>query len=264
MDLDGDLPLGKEAVSEWIWRAGAAVTNYLGRFPVNNLLITVRRGGGGGVNDGVTQGGSSISVRLGEGTSERDLRHDWVMTHEMFHLAFPTLQIRYSWMMEGLSDYLEPVARARVGQISQEELWREFVDNFPRGLPEAGDGGLDNSEDRDRIYWGGNLFWLLVDMQIREETRNARSLDDAILAILAAGGDGGARWAVERVLKVGDKATGTSVLKNLYKRQGPKAETVNLPELWKRLGVAKERGRIIFDDAAPLAEVRKAIGARRK
>jgi predicted metalloprotease with PDZ domain len=120
------------------------------------------------------------------------LRQDWIMTHEMFHLAFPTLDDRYLWMMEGLSDYLEPVARARAGQLTPQEVWREFVEGLPQGLPAAGDRGLDNTHTRERIYWGGNLYWLLADVQIREKTNNRHSVDDAIRAILDAGGNGGA------------------------------------------------------------------------
>jgi hypothetical protein len=34
---------------------------------------------------------------------------------------------------------------------------------------------------------------------------------------------------------------------------------VDLPDLWKQLGVAREDGKVVFDDHAPLAAVRKAI-----
>ncbi len=90
------------------------------------------------MGEGVTYGNSRINVRLGPSATAADLRQDWIMTHEMFHLAFPTLDDRYLWMMEGLSDYLEPVARARAGQLTPEDVWREFVEGLPQGLPAAG------------------------------------------------------------------------------------------------------------------------------
>jgi predicted metalloprotease with PDZ domain len=213
------------------------------------------------VGNGVTYGASSIEVRLGRSARVRDLKNDWVMTHEMFHLAFPTLNRRYLWMMEGLSDYLEPVARARAGQWSAEDAWREFVEGLPQGLPELGDGGLDDSFRRERIYWGGNIYWLLADVSIRVQTDNRRHLDDAIRAILAAGGNGGADWPIERVFAVGDKATGTTVLKDLYEQLGPKPGHVDLQELWKKLGVQDSDGTIHFDDQAPWAKYRAAITA---
>jgi hypothetical protein len=36
---------------------------------------------------------------------------------------------------------------------------------------------------------------------------------------------------------------------------------VDLDGWWKRLGIAKSAGRLVFDDGAPLASLRKAITA---
>jgi hypothetical protein len=264
IDLDSSLPLSRPDVVEWVRRAAVAVTGYLGCFPVKHLLITIRGGGDQPVGEGVTYGNSRINVRLGPSATAADLRQDWIMTHEMFHLAFPTLNDRYLWMMEGLSDYLEPVARGRVGQLTPEAVWREFVEGLPRGLPRRGDRGLDNTFTRERIYWGGNLYWLLADMQIREKTNNRRSVDDAIRAILDAGGDGAATWSLDRVLSVGDQATQTTVLKDLHDELGPRPGAVNLDALWRQLGVQYRSGVITFDDSAPLAGIRTAITSGRE
>lgn len=258
---DSGLPLPREAIVEWVRRAAVAVTTYLGRFPVKELLVTVHAGGDEPVGEGVTYGASSIQVHLGASARVADLTSDWVMTHEMFHLAFPTLNDRYLWMMEGLSDYLEPIARAQARQWSAEDAWREFVEGLPQGLPQPGEDGLDNSSRRERIYWGGNIYWLLADVQIRVQTENRRGLVDAIRAILAAGGNGAADWPLERVLKVGDQATGTTVLKDLYDQLGTKPGNVDLDALWKKLGVHETGGAIVFDDTAPWGKYRAAITA---
>jgi hypothetical protein len=261
IETDSRLPVSRAGVAEWVRRAAVAVSGYLGRFPVKHLLITVRGGGHEPVGGGVTYGGSRINVRLGSSATEADLNQDWVMTHEMFHLAFPTLDDRYLWMMEGLSDYLEPVARARAGQMTTRDVWREFVEGLPQGLPATGDRGLDNTRTRERIYWGGNLYWLLADVRIRVWTNNRHSVDDAIRAILAAGGNGGVNWSLDRVLAVGDKATKTTVLKDLHDELGPKPGDVDLDVLWKQLGVEYRAGYVSFDDNAPWAKIRAAITA---
>jgi hypothetical protein len=261
LEMDPGLPVPRAAVMEWVRRAAVAVTNYLGHFPVKELVVKVHGGGDKPVGGGVTHGASSIDVRLGDSARAADLNGDWVMTHEMFHLAFPTLDRRYLWMMEGLSDYLEPVARARAGQWSAQDAWREFVEGLPQGLPEPGEDGLDNSRRRERIYWGGNIYWLLADVSIRAQTDNRRGLDDAIRAILAAGGNGGTDWPIERVLVIGDQATGTTVLADLYEQLGRKPGHVDLDALWKKLGVQYSGGAIHFNDKAPWARYRAAITA---
>ena len=44
---------------------------------------------------------------------QADLEQDWVMTHEMCHLAFPSMDEKYVWLGEGLASYLEPLACER-------------------------------------------------------------------------------------------------------------------------------------------------------
>jgi predicted metalloprotease with PDZ domain len=261
IDMDPNLSQSRPELVEWVRRGAVAVSGYLGRFPVKHLFIAIHGGGDEPVGGGVTHGGSRIDVRLGPSAKTADLDQDWVMTHEMFHLAFPTLDDRYLWMMEGLSDYLEPVARARAGQLTARDVWREFVEGLPQGLPAAGDRGLDNTRTRERIYWGGNLYWLLADVRIRVRTNNRHSVDDAIRAILAAGGNGGADWTLDRVLTAGDKATGTTVLKDLHDELGPKPGNADLDELWRQLGVKYRNGNVSFDDAAPRAKIRASITA---
>lgn len=57
----------------------------------------------------------------------------------------------------------------------------------PFGRPEAGDRGLDRTPTWGRTYWGGAFFCFVADVQIREATHGAKSLDDALRAIVAAG-----------------------------------------------------------------------------
>jgi hypothetical protein len=58
---------------------------------------------------------------------------------------------------------------------------------------------------------------------------------------------------------VADKAVGLTVLSNLYREMGTKPGAVDLNDLWRRLGIGRARGRVVYDNSAPLAEVRRAI-----
>jgi hypothetical protein len=259
--LDPGLKLERAVVLRWVRRAAVAVAGYYGRFPVPRVVIEVKPGGDEPVNGGVTYAAREIDVRISNDAKASDLDSDWVLTHEMFHLAFPNLDEKYLWMMEGLADYLEPIARARAGQWTAEEVWRDFAEGPPRAPPRRGDRGLDHAASRDRIYWGGNTYWLLADLRIRERTGNRHSVDDAVRAILEAGGDGNSHWELDAVLATGDRATGTDALTELHAQFGEKSGRVDLAALWKRLGVVYVGGDVSFDDAAPLAAIRKSITA---
>jgi predicted metalloprotease with PDZ domain len=181
------------------------------------------------------------------------------MTHEMVHLAFPSVAESHHWIEEGIATYVEPIARARAGNLSEEKVWGDLVDGLPQGLPKAGDRGLDFTPTWGRTYWGGALFCLLADVEIRKRTQNARGLEDALRAILDSGGTIASDWQLTKALHMGDDATGVDVLSKLYEKMKAEPVTVDLQTLWQQLGVKQEAGRIYFDDSAPLAKIRRAI-----
>ena len=264
--FEGQVPPGvtQADVDRWVATATRAVSAHFdGRFPVAHVDLYVRFDDRRGkVHGGVTYGGRRINIRIGRDARAADLDKDWTLTHEMFHLAFPSLDEQYHWMEEGLSVYLEPIARARIGNMAVDQFWRETIEGMPQGLPEAGDRGLNRTHTWGRTYWGGALFWMLADVRIREKTQNRRSLDTAIRAILAAGGDGSVHWPVERVLAAADKATGTSVVCDLFAELAEKPTSTDLAELWGRLGVRVGGEGVVYDEGAPLAEIRRSLTSR--
>ncbi|MGH8759929.1 MAG: hypothetical protein ACREVW_10525, partial [Burkholderiales bacterium] len=128
-------------------------------------------------------------------------------------------------------------------------------------LPAAGDRGLDHTHTWGRTYWGGALFFLLADLRIREQTANRVGLQDALRTILNRGGNNEANWEVRRTFEIGDAATGTKVLAELYNEMRAAPVAPDLADLWRRLGVKLTPDGAQFDDDAPLAGIRKAITA---
>jgi hypothetical protein len=256
-----ELELDDGAVLEWIAASARAVTAYEGRFPVATAVVRIQSHGGNGVLWATARFARSPEIRvlMGQATRMEDLHRDWVMTHEMVHLGFPSLTEQNDWMEEGLATYLEPIARARVGAISAEEAWGRLVVFLPKGLPKDGDRGLDLTPTWGRRYWGGAGFWLLADVEVRRRTHGRRGLDDALRAIVAAGGTIGEAWEVDRVIATGDQATGVPVLRDLYRRMATSPDPIDLDELWRSLGVRCDGAHVALDDKAPLAAVRRAI-----
>jgi hypothetical protein len=84
-------------------------------------------------------------------------------------------------------------------------------------------------------------------------------LEDALRAVVAAGGTVEAEWPLTKALQVADDATGVPVLGELYEKMKASPFPVDLGALWKELGVAKKNGLIRFNDSAPLAAIRRAI-----
>jgi hypothetical protein len=256
----GKLTLSREHVLRWISEAARSVVHYYGRFSVSRLHILVTPVRGKGAPSGTTFGSPPrIKVTLGELADEEFLRRDWMMVHEMVHLAFPRVAQQHHWIEEGLATYVEPWARLGIGQLAPETIWKDLVDGLPKGLPAAGDKGLDHTPTWGRTYWGGALFCLLADIEIHKRTANQRGLRDALRGIVSAGGSMQEHWPLTRAFEAGDQATGVPVLTELYTRMKDAPVSVNLDELWQQLGVEVREGKVVFHDDAPLAAVRNAI-----
>ncbi len=256
--------VSETALRQWVETSASAVARYLGRFPVPRVRLEIATGGWGGVRSGTTWGGElpSIRVPVGRRATEAALADDWVLTHELVHLAFPDTPREQHWIEEGLATYVEPIARARQGLVSDERVWRDFLNGMPKGLADLREAGLDGNRRWGATYWGGALFWLLADVELREKTAGRRGVEDALRGILDAGGSIRVSWELTQTLDAGDKAVGEPVLRRLHARMGPSPVSLDLDGLWARLGVARRGDSVVFEETAPLAAIRRAITAR--
>ncbi len=257
----GPFKLSNSELLEWVHHAAESVTAYYGHFPVGRLAIRIGSFEGRGVQGGRTfpTGGGLILIRVGSKTTRDDLALDWMMTHEMVHLAFPSVEDRHHWIEEGIATYVEPIARIQAGHLDAASMWTDLVRDLPKGLPEDGDRGLDNTHTWGRTYWGGALFCFLADIQIRRETRNEKGLIDALRGILEAGGNMTRDSALEDALRIGDKATGTHVLMGLYLEMRDKPVRPDLLMIWSQLGVSLENGLIHFEEDCEMSPMRRLI-----
>jgi hypothetical protein len=259
---EGDLSLARGSVFGWVTESACAVTEYYGHFPVRHLhVVIVPLDHGKGVVFGRTFVPGPvpvIRVMIGRVSVDEDLREDWIMTHEMVHLAFPSVPEKHHWIEEGIATYVEPIARAQIGDLLASKVWRDLVDGIPKGLPAAGDRGLDNTHTWGRTYWGGAMFCLLADVEIHRRTHNQFGLQDALRAIAKAGSmlDD---WPLTRALKVGDDAVGVPVLTELYDKMKDAPIDPDLPRLWQNLGVTVAGDSVRFDASAPEASIVTSI-----
>lgn len=264
----GALDLTPSQILPWIQRAANAVVVYYGRFPVSRArILIVPEANRHGVMQGTTWGDMHgmpgfTRIRLGQHTTEKDLVDDWTMTHELVHMAFPSMPDDQHWMEEGLSTYIEPIARVQTGELKAAQVWNDMLDGMPKGEPQPGDQGMDNTHTWGRTYWGGALFCLVADVNIRKQTGNKKGLQDALRAIVAAGGTIDHDWTLMKALETGDKATGTTILVDQYRQWSNSPSPVDLDKLWKDLGVSAGKDGAAFNAGAPLAAIRAAITAK--
>jgi hypothetical protein len=264
--IDDATPSRRQLLRTWVERSANIVADYYGRFPAPLVVLSLQRMEGGGVGGGRTTNDSVlvIQVSVGREATSDALSDDWVLVHEMVHLALPEVGRRHNWLAEGLATYVEGVARAQFGNRDIADVWAEARHSMPMGLPRKGEGGMDQTPTWGRTYWGGALYCLQAEVAIREQTGNRVGLQTALRAILRETGGYGFERDIDEVLHIGDAATGTRVLDDLYQQIKATPQALNLDLLWSRLGVPSDPKTQPFDDRAPLAAIRIAITAPRK
>jgi len=251
----------KDMLLDWVLYSSNTVHQYYGRFPVRSVAIELQVTDGKAVRFGQAFGGNSPSLRIvvGENVTPEMLRKDWILVHEMVHLAMADVPQSQRWLLEGLATYVESIARAQRGHLSEEFVWNGFINRMPQGLPKNGDRGLDQTPTWGRTYWGGAIFCMLADIEIRKLSDNRKSLRDALRGALDAGLSMHSSATAIQVFEAGDEAIGMAVLVPLYQKMKADPYPIDLDALWESLGVALQDEQVIYDDDAPMAHVRKSL-----
>jgi hypothetical protein len=257
----GNYQATDDSLVEWVAKGARTMARFLGCFPLERVMVLLVPAKGDQVRHGETMGdgGASMVIEVGEKADAAALAEDWVLPHEMAHLAVPSLSRRHHWLEEGIAVYVQPIARARAGELAPQQVWQEFADGMPRGVPPTSDLGLDDTPDWARTYWGGATFCLVADLEIRKRTGNRLGLEDALRGVLASGGSIARIWRFDRLLDTADAFTGTSVLRSIDDEMGRVPWTIDLSRLFRELGVVRTGDRVTLVEDAPLAAVRRSI-----
>jgi hypothetical protein len=257
----GTYAVSDDAVVDWVAHSARTMARFLGCFPIDRVMVLVVPAAGAEVRHGETMGdgGASMVVALGEEAGETTLASDWVLPHEMAHLAIPSVSHPHHWIEEGLAVYMQPVARARAGELTPEQVWRELARGMPKGTQVQGGEDLDDATDWARTYWGGAAFCLMADLEIRRRTGNRLGLEDAVRGVLASGGSVAHVWSFTRLLDTADGAVGVPVMARMHDEMRRGAWAVDVPRVLRDLGVVVHGNEVTLVDDAPLAAVRRAI-----
>lgn len=251
-------------IQQWLELNVCAIEAYYGRFPLKELTLTLKAvGNSSEIGYGQAMPGEMprLTIYVGTKTPPEGFRSSWVMCHEMTHITFPSLDREHRWLEEGIATYVEPIARAMTGIIPVESVWFDLVSKTPEAFANAA-SGLDGVRDFRRVYWGGALFCLRADIEIRLKTANKHSLQEVLQIIMKREGTMNEDRDILTVLRTGDKYIGASILEKLYLQMGKTAYKPDLEKLWLDLGIERTGGTVIFHDKAPLAAIRKSICSR--
>lgn len=274
--LDHPAKANPAGIERWVREGGFALANLHGRLPVPRARVIVQPVRAPSDSEpvvfgaGVRGGGPTVHLLLADHARDEQLTGEWILVHELSHLAVPFLARDAAWLAEGLATYYQNVLRARRGMMTAEEAWERIDAGFERGRKQAEGSALDlerasarMNEDHAyyRVYWSGAAIALAIDLELRSQTRD-QSLDTAIAGLREAMGDKVERPSAEQALAIMDRVTRTKIPSRAAERWLRERSFPEVAGLYQRLGLRREGARMVLDARAVDAKIAAAIMAR--
>ena len=187
--------------------------------------------------------------------------------HEFFHLWNGTTfasAAEAEWFKEGVTDYYALRAARQLDYLDRETFLTLLGDAYRRHVATRAtnkipltDAGKDEFGQETLLYPGGLLVGLCLDLVIRTETRNEKSLDDLMKRVYAEYGASGQALSTAGVQKLSETLSGTD-LSDFFNAYVRGSETIPLPEYLRLAGLdatfADGRLSVVASDAGALEE----------
>jgi predicted metalloprotease with PDZ domain len=156
--------------------------------------------------------------------------------------------------------------------LTPAEAWEQIDAGFARGRGatranddtlERAAAGVDGHSNFMRIYWSGTAYWLEADLELRRSSGNRLSVDEALKRFDACWLPDYRGWTPEAFVAKLDALVGGDVFRRKFDEYRARRDFPNLKPAYTALGISRNDDRLVFDDAAPDASVRRAITAAR-
>lgn len=198
--------------------------------------------------------------------SSTELQQAWTSYHELAHLLIPYRGWGDAWFSEGLASYYQNVLQARVGILSEQQMWQRLYDGFERGRAETRFNGqslqtvsqqLQSNGGYMRVYWGGAWYFLAADTRLRLQSGGRHTLDSALEALndCCANEQLSARQIVDRL----DELNRLVLFNNLYDEVASATEALPLQDIFASMGIDIIDGKVHLQREGPGARLRQQI-----
>ncbi len=258
---------------EWVRETAENVNLAYGRFPnPSTSVVILPVGGGRSWSDSpvpfgrvVRDGGETIELFVNQSRPIDEFYDDWTATHEFSHLLLPYISSRHRWVSEGFASYYQNILLARADRYTEERAWQKLWDGFERGRQsrpemspnEAARGGIRAATMK--IYWSGAAIAFMADVELRQRSSGAESLDTVLDSLQQCCLPSERSWSGTELFRKLDSLIDEPVFMPLYRRYANTAGFPDVRPLFDRLGVEIEDGEVHLQGRAQLATIRSAI-----
>tara|TARA_R110001592_G_scaffold337300_1_gene623779 strand:- start:405378 stop:406331 length:954 start_codon:yes stop_codon:yes gene_type:complete len=253
----------------WIEYIAEALRQVYGHWPAQHWQITVAPTAAS-ASDPIpwaqVHRGDINSVEFFTSThaSGQELQRAWTSYHELAHLLIPYRGWGDAWFIEGLASYYQYILQARMGLISEREMWQKIHDGFQRGRNDTSFDGeslrgvSDNMRENGgfmRVYWSGAVYFLAADTRLRLESGGALSLDKALGKLNDCCAD--QSLSVPQIVAKLDQLNGVTVFGNLYDEFASTTTVPAFDTIFATLGIDVVDGEVQLQETGPGARLRR-------
>jgi hypothetical protein len=268
--LEGADSAERTKLDNWLAHISRAAITAYGRLPLSDVQVLIIPVPGDTDREPVVFGqstrgqGNALTLFVDLTRPAAEFDRDWVAVHELSHLFHPYLGSRGAWLAEGLATYYQNVLRARAGLLTPQQAWQQIDAGFSRGRADirAGNPILEDAGDSRafmRVYWSGTAYWLEVDTELRRASANRLSIDEALRRFDECCLPSYRRWEPAEFVAKLDALLGTDVFTRRFGEYHARRDFPETAALYSELGLRHAGDGLQFDDAAPAANVRRAI-----
>ncbi len=262
IDIGGKKPeFDVDAFADVCKKITEAQAKMWGFIPFEHYTYLFSGGGGGGLEHltsttiGISPAALAANPRAHQGVTSHELFHAWNVKRLRPKALGPfdydgPVRTKSLWFAEGLTNYYTNVMLARAGLLDEEAFlasYRASVLSFSQNeasrivSPEECSWTVWDSvylAGPISYYLQGEVLGLAMDLEIRHQTQNRKSLDDGMRSLYAryAGKEG---FASEDVVVEISRATGVD-LHDFFLKHVSGAQEVDWPRYFGHMGVTAE------------------------
>ncbi len=265
-------PAMRENLLQWADYIAGALDRVYGHWPDRRWQISVVPAAAASASDPIPWAQvhrgevNRVEFFVAASASPDDLRRAWTGYHELAHLLIPYRGWGDAWFSEGLASYYQNVLQARVGLISEDQMWQKLYDGFQRGLAEKRFDGMPlgavSEKLRDeggfmRVYWSGAWYFLAADTRLRLQSGGRQNLDMALQKLNQCCAD--KRLSVPEIVEQLDKLNKVVLFGTLYREVAESTSVPPFAGIFASMGIDVRDGEIYLQEQGPGARLRRDI-----
>ncbi len=265
-------PSMRENLLAWVDYIATALDQVYGRWPNKHWQISVVPASAARRGDPIPwaqvhrEEVNRIEFFTAPSASTDELKAAWTSYHELAHLLIPYRGWGDSWFSEGLASYYQNILQARMGLISEQQMWQKLYDGFQRGLGETRfeDQTLRHVSDNlrqnggfMRVYWSGAWYFMAADARLRQQSGGRLNLDVALEKLNECCAD--QQLSVPEIVAQLDQLNRVQLFDSLYHKMVDSVRIPPFENIFGSMGIQVIDGRVHLQEDGPGARLRKGI-----